>query len=129
MTDAEHHTQVQNRDMAYAAHRDFGTCQTRFENCEFWSNAGPAIGIGTWKDEKIEFYNCRFTCECDGAFGSKGHGAFFCHTSTQNNAANQKVIVHNYIAIALHETNGSRLAIIAGYTGGSYDYELQNFGS
>lgn len=128
-TDAEHHTQVQNRDMAYAVHSDFGTCQTRFENCEFWSNAGPAIGIGTWNDEKIEFYNCRFTCECDGAFGSKGHGAFFCHTSTRDNATNQRLIVHNCIAIAPHETNGSRLAIISGYTGGSYDYELQNFGS
>lgn len=128
-TDSEHHTQVQNRSMGYAVHSDFGTCQTRFENCIFYSNAGPGIGIGTWRDELIEFYNCRFIADGDGTFGDMGHGAFFCHTSTQNNATNQKLIGRDCISIADKEPFGARLAIISGYTGGTYQYELQNFGS
>lgn len=128
-TDAEHHTQAANRTMAYAVHSDFGTCNTRFENCVFRSNAGPAIGIGTWKDELIEFYNCRFIADGDGTFGDMGHGAFFCHTCTQNDATDQRLIVHDCIAVADKEPFGARLAVISGYTGGSYEYELQNFGS
>lgn len=128
-TDAEHHTQEIGRTFAYACHVDFGTCNVRFSNCKFYSNAGAAIGIGTWKDQLIEFYNCRFESDVDGTYGAGGHGAFFCHTATNAGArTNQRLRVHDCLAYATAQLNGSRLAVIAG-SEGTYSYELQNFGS
>ena len=128
-TDDEHHTQAEGRTCAYAVHSDFGTCKTRYENCYMYSNAGPAIGIGTWHDEVLEFYNCRFVSDCDGTFGAVGQGAFFCHTQTASgqDATNQNLIMNSCMAIALKQANGGRLAVIAGYEG-TYSYELQNCG-
>lgn len=129
-TDSENHTQENGRTFAYAVHSDFGTCKVRFENCYMYSNAGPAVGVGTWEDETIEFYNCRFESDCDGTFGDVGQGAFFCHTATDgNDRKNQALRIHHCIAIAPLQANGARLAVIPGYDGGTYSYELQNFGS
>lgn len=128
--DAEHHTQESGRTMAYAVHLDFGKSKTRFENCYFYSNAGAGIGIGTWGQTELEFENCRFESDVDGTYGEGGHGAFFCHTSSSEkdtDRSNQKLKVHNCIAVATAQGNGARLAVIAG-TEGTYDYELQNFG-
>ena len=128
-TDAEHHTQETDKTFAYAVHSDFGTCKTRFENCYMYSNAGAAIGIGTWQDEAIEFDNCRFVSDNDGTYGDTGHGAFFAHTATDgNNRTNQVLRMRDCIAIATGQTYGARFAVIDGYTGGTYDYELQNVG-
>ena len=128
-TDVQHHTQEVGRTMAYAVHVDFGRAKTRFENCYCYSNAGAGIGIGTWGQSELEFENCRFQSDVDGTFGAGGHGAFFCHTSSSGkdtDRSNQKLKVHNCIAIATAQGIGARLAVIEGY-GGTYDYELQNF--
>lgn len=130
--DVTHFDPYQDRNYAYAVHVDFGKCDVRFNNCKFYSNAGPAVGIGTYKDQLIEFYNCRFESNADGTFGSSGLGAFFCHAMTsgsaQSDRTNQRLIIHDSIAVATESLVGSRFAVISGYEG-TYSYELQNFGS
>jgi len=128
-TDAQHHTQAQGRTTAYAVHSDFGTCEVKFINCYFYSNAGAAVGLGTHQDTSYSFENCTFISENDGTYGATGHGALFCHTEAANNITNQNLVVRNSIAKATGQVYGSRLAVIGEYTGGSYNYELQNFGS
>jgi len=129
MTDEEHHTQTQGRTFAYAVHVDFGSCKVKFINCKFVSNAGAAVGIGTCKDCDFTFENCTFISECDGTFGDVGHGGLFVHTGLADNQTNQGLTVRNSISYAPHQQYGARFAVISGYTGGTYNYNFQNFGA
>lgn len=130
-TDMEHFSQEKNRTMSYAVHSDFGTCKTRYENCVFYSNAGPAVGVGTWLDEILEFYNCRFESDNDGVtFSTETNGAFFCHACTSGDETqrhNQVLRMVDCICIAPYLTFGGRLTVVEGYEG-TYNYELRNVG-
>ena len=128
-TDDDHHTQEAGRSFAYAVHSDWGTCKTRFENCYMYSNAGPAIGLGTWADEKLEFYNCRFESDCDGTYGSTGQGAFFAHVATTTTSTpNQNLILHDCLSVANRQNHGGKLTVIDQSYQGTWNYEFQNVG-
>lgn len=130
VADAEHYTGTSGTP-AYAVHEDWyqGPYNTKFINCVMKSNAGPGAGVGTRANTKIEFYNCRFISDADGTFGEKNYGAFFAHTDgSGNNKLNQKLIMHDCIAIAEHVANGARFSVITTVTGGTWEYELQNVG-
>lgn len=116
------------QNFAYAMHTDFGTEKVTFKNCYFYSNAGSAVGCGTWNDGVLEFINCTFESECDGTFGETGKGAFFCHTASANDVTNQKLVLDNCLSVSKTENIGGRLAVITGYTGGSYEYLIKNTG-
>lgn len=129
VVDAEHYDPMTGTDVAYALHDDWGSCETKFINCYAYSNAGPAVGLGTRKNSTLEFYNCRFYSETDGTYGNKNYGALFAHTdASQNDAINQNLIIHDCIAINKNSTIGARFSKVSNVTGGAFNYELQNVG-
>ena len=94
-----------------------------------YSNAGPAIGIGTWENENLEFYNCRFVSDCDGTFGSTGQGAFFAHVATTTTSTpNQNLLVQDSIAIANLQNHGGKLTVVDQSYQGTWNYEFRNVG-
>lgn len=77
---------------AYGAHIDNSHSIGKsilFENCAFKSKRNAGIGLGLWKDEVVEFYNCDFE-------GASNKGGLYCHDNAYiRNAGNGKIALRN----------------------------------
>ena len=113
---------------AYAFHSDWGTCKMEIVDCSFYSNAGPAIGIGLHDHERLLFKNCDFITEVDGTYGDN-LGAFYCHTCFNANAKEQYVEIRNCIAINKYMTNGFLLDVLEDVSGCTYEALMIGNGS
>jgi len=94
---------------AYAVHMDFGRSDTIFENCRFYSQVGPGVGIGMVSDMTLEFRNCFFEHEKTTEHGGSNLGAFYCHTQNSANAVNQTLIMDKCIAVNRSAARGIAL--------------------
>lgn len=68
------------------------------ENCVLFSyNAFPAVGMGTWKNQQVEFRNCKINRWVDNDIYKKDgwRGSFLCHSSNYNDHPNQHLILVN----------------------------------
>ena len=130
-TDNDNYDPYSGYNYAYAVHSDFGTCVTEYDNCYFYSNAGPSVGIGTWHNEYLTFKNCTFENDTDGTYGASSLGAFYCHTQTtapDNDRTNQNLTVENCVGKMNNKPIGMKLSKISGYTGGTFFYTFVNSG-
>lgn len=105
---------------AYAFHSDWGTCKMEIVDCSFYSNAGPAIGLGLHDHERLMFKNCDFVTEVDGTYGSN-LGAFYCHSSFTPNSVEQYLEVRNCIAENRRMTNGFSIDVLESVAGCTYE--------
>lgn len=105
---------------AYGFHSDWGTCKMEFVDCAFYSNAGPAIGIGLHHQERLLFKNCDFISEVDGTYG-ENISAFYCHTSFTENSKDQYVEIRNCIAINKFRQYGFRMDVLPDVSGCTYE--------
>lgn len=91
---------------SYALHMDCGTQDVLFEDCVFTSYQAPAVGIGCYQDVKYHFKNCEMYSYCpaydetDPDYRTNwswlaNYGALFCHSNTNNNITNQRIILDN----------------------------------
>lgn len=92
------------------------------ENCVLFSyDAFPAVGMGIWKNQQVEFRNCKINrWVTDDVYKNSGwQGAFFCHSSNLTGNPNQHlVLVENTI-----ECNYGKSAHIRGGLGEPSDFE------
>jgi hypothetical protein len=92
------------------------------KNCKIYSEAFPAVGMGTRKNQTIKFENCdikRNTID-DDYKKNQWQGALFCHSSQAANEVNQKLVLKDNV-IRCNYSNA--LHINATY-GTQEDYEL-----
>lgn len=101
---------AQNADAAkgsYAVHIDAEPATTagykmRFEDCVFYSDTAPAVGIGLHQNADLKFQGCEFLAYGNPNFKPSDnytnlveHGGLFCHTSSEAGVTNQKLTVDN----------------------------------
>lgn len=91
----ENHTVDGSHKYSYAVHNDFGPSVTLFENCNFYSEGGPAVGMGIYAGSDITFENCEFTTKIVNEIGTPLLGALYCHASNTTNG--QKITLRNCI--------------------------------
>ena len=66
---------------AYAAHLDYGSQHTVFEDCEFISYQTAGVGMGLTANSSVEFRKCTFANKGDGTFGTYWQlGSIYAHT-------------------------------------------------
>lgn len=67
------------------------------KNCRMYSEAFPAVGMGTNKNQTIEFVDCIMERKCTNPnfIRDNWRGAFLCHNSNYENAFNQVLILKN----------------------------------
>ena len=85
------------------------------KNCNIYSEAFPAVGMGMNKNQKIEFQNCyiaRFTTN-ENYKRDNWKGSFLCHSSNYADATNQNLYLINNI----FECNYGKTAHIRGELG------------
>ena len=100
---------------SYAVHNDFGITKTKYENCRFYSEGGPGVGMGIYQNSDIEFVNCEFICnQTDQSIGTSQLGAFFCHGA--NTQTEQKVSLRN--CVVLNQTGANTIVLT---NAGDYD--------
>jgi len=109
----ENHTVDGAQVYSYAVHNDFGASVTFYENCHFYSEAGPAVGMGISDGSDIRFVNCEFVLnQVDPNIGASSLGALFCH-SGWNTSGTEELTLINCQCINKSNTAGAYLT----YTG------------
>lgn len=66
------------------------------ENCVLFSyDAFPAVGMGTWKNQQVEFRNCKINrWVTDNVYKNDGwQGSFLCHSSNYSDHPNQHLVL------------------------------------
>ena len=103
---ATNHTSGGTYPYSYAVHNDYGDSVTVYENCRFYSEGGPGVGMGIYNGSDIVFKNCEFICNQASGVGTSALGALYCHASTGNN---QKITLLNCI---VNNMTGSTTALL-----------------
>ena len=78
----------------------------KFENCDFYSETGPAVGIGLHTNADLTFINCHFESTSllsyapnEDYFNLTNYGCLFAHSSQLADAHNQKLTLQNCVGI------------------------------
>ena len=90
------------------------------KNCRMYSEAFPAVGMGTNKNQTIEFVDCIMERKCTNPnfIRDNWRGAFLCHNSNYENAFNQVLILKNNA----FKSNYGYACHIRGNVGASLEY-------
>ena len=115
-----------NTSPGYALHIDSASYDESkqnyglIKNCRMYSEAFPAVGMGTNKNQTIEFVDCIMERKCTNPnfIRDNWRGAFLCHNSNYENAYNQKLILRNNI----FRSNYGYACHIRGDVGASIEY-------
>lgn len=77
-----------------------------FENCNFFSDTGPAVGIGMHTNANLTFINCYFESTSlasyipnENYFNLTTYGCVFAHSSQLSDASNQKLTFRNCVGV------------------------------
>lgn len=77
-----------------------------FENCNFFSDTGPAVGIGMHTNANLAFINCYFESTSlasyipnENYFNLTTYGCVFAHSSQLSDASNQKLTFRNCVGV------------------------------
>ena len=117
----------------YALHIDWSSYNPNeltyglVENCYLYSEAFPAVGMGTNGNQTVEFLNCELVRNClDERFKFVNHqGAILCHSSNGSNDPNQLLKITNCYL----ESNYGRSAHVRGDCGNGYDFTFESVNS
>ena len=120
----------------YAVHIDCRTLndvgyKMTFEDCEFYSETGPAVGIGSHTNTDLTFSGCRFESTSslnyqpnENYFNLTSYGCIFAHTSKLADASNQKLTLKNCVGICKEGVKSLWVATAGSFSPQTGDYLL-----
>lgn len=119
----------------YAVHID---CRTRddmgyamvFEDCDFESATGPAMGIGLHENGSLAFRRCRFISTASATYVPSDsyknlydYGCVFAHTSTLADSVNQRLAFEDCIGICAEGDKSLWVSSAGNYSPDTADFE------
>lgn len=120
----------------YAVHIDCRTLNDvgynmTFENCDFYSETGPAAGIGGHTNAELTFRECQFESVSSSDYmpnenyvNLTDYGCLFAHTSTLANANNQKLSLQNCVGVCKEGSKSLWVAKAGNFSAQTGDFTL-----